>query len=546
MLYPRVNPTTTRAWGRLVREAQWFCRRPRALTQLFDEDPTRATRYCLQVGPLYLDYAKNLVRRQTIDHLCLLADEVQFDSARSALMSGALINETERRCVGHMRLRHPDPPLEVSLERKKMAAFVAQLHSGALRGYSGEVIHSLVHIGIGGSGLGPKVVVSALAHLRHPNIRLHFVENIDPVALDEVLAQIDPAHTLFLVASKSFTTEESMRNAARARAWLQGYAGEKKATRQFVALTANPTAARAWGMDGAHIFRFWDWVGGRFSLWSAVGLPIACALGFDQFEALLKGAHHMDTHFEQAPLKENLPVLLALFSLWYANFFHAQSHAILCYSHAMRDFVCLIQQIAMESNGKSIGRDGTRLSYTTAPIIFGGEETCAQHSFHQLLHQGRHLVPCDFIAPVQAGKDASALLAHCFAQSSALMRGRTAQDVAASMKAEGASRSDIKRLRLHRSFTGNRPSNTLLLKDLSAESIGALIAAYEHKTFTEGVLWNVYSFDQWGVELGKTLAVDVQRALKDPSKGNSQGLDAATEALIKAAEHLRQARSKGH
>jgi glucose-6-phosphate isomerase len=487
------------------------------LRELFAEDAARAQRFSLEFGEILLDYSKHRINAETLRLLVALAAQAQVPAWIGRMFDGDSINNSEGRAALHTALRADlaafpegrDVMPAVRAARERMRGFVDQAHHGVLLGAGGRAITDIVHIGIGGSGLGPRMLVRALRKFRKAGPKLHFVANIDPADLDAVLSGLDPGATLFIVASKTFTTAETLDNARRARAWLAASLGETRdLARHFAAVTANEAGARALGVPAERVFPLWDWVGGRYSVWSAVGLPAALAAGMDAFEALLAGGRAMDAHFQTAPLERNMPVVLALLEIWYVNFFGAQSRAVIPYSEDLRDFPAYLQQLEMESNGKRVDRDGHEIDYATAPVIWGAAGTPSQHSFHQLLHQGTHLVPAEFIV---VGRGA-ALAANALAQSAALAFGNPAP---------GAP---------HKALPGNRPSSILLLKRLTPGVLGQLIALYEHKVFTEGVIWNVNSFDQWGVEHGKNLARALLPGLLQD--GDSSGLDASTRALL--------------
>jgi len=494
---------------------------------LFDRDPARFEHCSLDAAGVFLDYSKNLIDRDTMALLLALARESGVEARRDAMYRGERINVTEDRPVLHVALRNrSEIPIEVDGRDvmpdvrnvlTQMRGFVDAVRSGVWRGHRGDVIRDVVNIGIGGSDLGPRMICRALRRYAGVGPNIHFVSNVDGGDIDGVLGSLNPRTTLFVVSSKTFTTRETLVNAHAARAWLlRALEDDVAVARHFVAVSTNVDAVREFGIDPAHMFRFWDWVGGRYSLWSAIGLPIALHLGMDAFEALLAGAHAMDRHFAQAPLARNMPVLLALIGIWHINFCGLDSQLIVPYEQALERLPAYLQQLDMESNGKSVTQLGARVYCATGPVIWGEPGTNGQHAFFQLLHQGPRPVPVDFIAclqplhPLQDQHDI--LLANCFAQSEALMNG-----------AQSAPEP-------HRSFDGNRPSNTLLLERLDPSSLGALIALYEHKVFVQGVIWNINSFDQWGVELGKRLAADIEREIASPAPVARH--DASTNGLI--------------
>lgn len=514
---------------------------------LFAQDSARFEQRSLIAAGLFLDYSKNMLTGRTIELLCKLARVRQVEAQRDAMFGGAKINVTELRAVLHVALREPavqprmldgvDINAQVHAVLDRMALLVADVHGGTWRGTTGAVITDVVNIGIGGSDLGPKMVCEALRSFATPGLRCHFVSNVDGHALDAVLDALDPASTLFVISSKTFTTAETMLNAHSARRWLVNRLPDADPARHFVAVTTNLGAAAEFGIAAGSCFEFWDWVGGRYSLWSAIGLPIALALGFAHFRALLDGAHAMDRHFQEAPLEQNMPVLLALTGLWNRNLLGYQSLSIAPYHQDLVSFPNYLQQLDMESNGKSVDREGRSMTTATGPALWGNVGTNAQHAYFQLLHQGSDIIPVDFIAALQpqhhlAGHQ-QLLLANCFAQSQALMQGKPAAEVDAEMRAQALPASDIARLVAPRTFAGNRPSNTILLPQLDPASLGALIALYEHKVAVQGFCWGINSFDQWGVELGKVLArtIEVDLAGAHPTDHH----DSSTAGLIALA-----------
>jgi glucose-6-phosphate isomerase len=490
------------------------------MRDLFDADPDRFERFSVDVDGVLLDFSKNRITEETLRLLVALADASGVREAAQQMFSGAPINWTEDRSVLHIALRNradtsilvagQDVMPMVNRVLEQMRTFCDHVRSGAWTGATGKPIRHVVNIGIGGSDLGPAMITEALGAYRDgPEVR--FLSNVDGSDFVEATRGLDPARTLFIVASKTFTTLETMTNARTARAWLVESLGDPSAVaRHFVALSTNREAVAAFGIEPANMFEFWDWVGGRFSCWSAIGLPIALAVGFERFEELLEGAHAMDRHFLREPFERNLPVLMALLGVWYNNFFGACSHAILPYDRYLRRFPAYLQQADMESNGKSVDRDGARIGHQSGPIIWGEPGTNGQHAFFQLLHQGTKLVPCDFIGCIDPahpiGDHHGQLTANLLAQSEALMRGRTEAEARVELESEGLEGDELERLLPHRVFEGNRPSNTILLERLTPRSLGMLTAAYEHKIFVQGVIWRVNGFDQWGVELGKKLA----------------------------------------
>ncbi|MCG5516328.1 MULTISPECIES: glucose-6-phosphate isomerase [unclassified Ectothiorhodospira] len=537
------SPNKTQAWQAL--ESHFEAIRDVHMRTLFERDPQRFQRFTVQFEDMLLDYSKNRVNEETMDLLMGLARTARVPQWREAMFAGEAINATEGRAVLHTALRNrSDRPMTVDGEDvmpgvravlARMREFTEQVRSGAWMGHTGQPIRHVVNIGIGGSDLGPLMVCEALRPYGHERLTMHFVSNVDGTHLAETLAQLDPQTTLFVVASKTFTTQETLTNAHSARAWLLEHLVDESAiARHFVAVSTNEPQVRDFGIDPRNMFVFWDWVGGRYSLWSAIGLPIALYLGMDRFEELLEGAQAMDEHFRTAPLERNLPVIMALLGVWYVNFFGAHTQAILPYDQYLHRFPAYLQQGDMESNGKSVDRQGRRVSWHTGPVIWGEPGTNGQHAFYQLIHQGTRLVPCDFIAPCRShnplGEHHAILMSNFFAQTEALMCGRTLEEVSAEMRAAGMEEERIMELAPHRVFEGNRPSNSLLFERLTPRTLGSLIALYEHRIFVQGVIWNVNSFDQWGVELGKQLARTVLRELRDPDP--VEGHDASTNGLI--------------
>ena len=509
----------TAAWRAL--EDHYQDMRERHMRELFAADQQRFDRFSLMWNDVLFDYSKNRVTETTMGLLVDLARQADVKGWTARMFRGDKINVTEDRAVLHVALRNrANTPIEVDGEDvmpkvnavlARMKSFSEAVRNGDWRGHTGQRITDVVNIGIGGSDLGPVMVTEALKPYARHNLGVHFVSNIDATQLVETLKGLDPATTLFIVASKTFTTQETITNAQSARAWVLAALGDEAAVaRHFVALSTNAEAVAAFGIDTDNMFEFWDWVGGRYSLWSAIGLSIAVAIGFDHFEALLSGAHEMDMHFRDAPLEQNIPVIMALLGIWYNNFFGAQSHAILPYDQYLHRFPAYFQQGDMESNGKYVSRDGDVVAYSTGPIIWGEPGTNGQHAFYQLIHQGTKLIPCDFLAPVEThnalGEHHRILLSNFFAQTEALMLGKTAAEARAELEAAGIGGEVLEQLLPHKVFQGNRPSNSIVFQKLTPKTLGALIAMYEHKIFVQGVIWNINSFDQWGVELGKQLA----------------------------------------
>jgi glucose-6-phosphate isomerase len=494
----------------------------------FREDAQRFDRLSLRCGNLLLDYSKNRVTAETMQGLMQLARESDLEAYRSAMFSGERINFTEKRAVLHTALRAPvRPPLvvegvdverEVAEVLKRMQRFVEAVHDGSWRGHTGKPIRDVVNIGIGGSDLGPAMVCHALEHHALESLRVHFVSNLDPAHLACTLKQLDAETTLFIVASKTFTTLETLANANSAKAWLLAALRTPAAvSRHFVALSTNKAAVEAFGIDPDNMFIFWDWVGGRYSLWSAIGLSIALQIGWGNFQALLAGAHAMDVHFREAPLEANMPVILGMLGIWYANFWGADTYGIYPYDQRLRLLVPFLQQLDMESNGKNVNRANRLVNYDTGPIVWGAPGTNGQHAFFELVHQGTRLIPADFLAAAvnttPLADQHEWLLANCLAQTEALLKGKSRGVIEAELIAQGMSREEAKALAPHKVFPGNRPSNTLLYQKLDPHTLGMLIALYEHKVFVQGVIWQINSFDQWGVELGKQLAPPIRAAL---------------------------------
>jgi glucose-6-phosphate isomerase len=520
------------------------------LTQLFDEDPDRFQKYSKNLktpdGTMLFDFSKNLVNNEIFQGLIQLAKSREVEKFRDAMFNGEKINFTEDRSVLHVALRNrSNRPMKVDGEDvtpkvkavlDHMKDFCGKVISGQWTGYTAQKITDVVNIGIGGSDLGPLMVTEALRHYQAgPNV--HFVSNVDGTHIAEVLKRVKPETTLFIIASKTFTTQETITNAESAKEWFLNSAKDNAhVAKHFVALSTNGPKVREFGIDEANMFEFWDWVGGRYSLWSAIGLSIAVFIGYDNFEKLLEGAHFMDNHFVETPLEENIPVLMALIGIWYINFFGTETHALLPYDQYLHRFAAYFQQGDMESNGKYITRDGSRVNYSTGPIVWGEPGTNGQHAFYQLIHQGTRLIPADFIAPVHSlnpirnGLHHTILLANFLAQTEALMKGKTSQEAEKELKASGMSDEKIKLILPHKVFEGNRPTNSFVLPKVTPFTLGALVAAYEHKIFVQGIIWNINSYDQWGVELGKQLAKVIQGELENKSSITNH--DSSTNGLI--------------
>ncbi|EXJ15289.1 glucose-6-phosphate isomerase [Imhoffiella purpurea] len=536
-----VNETTQ--WQAL--QAHWDAMKDVRMQDLFAADRRRAQSMTLEAAGLHLDYSKNLVTPETLDKLIDLAKAVDLEGWIRRMFEGEPINSTERRAVLHIALRNrsnrpilvdgQDVMPEVNKVLARMESFVGRVRSGEWTGHTGERITDVVNIGIGGSNLGPKMICAALAPYQSESLRVHFVSNVDGTHLVETVRHLDPARTLFIVASKTFTTQETMTNAASAREWLLAALGDSAAVaRHFVAVSTNAEKVAAFGIDTANMFGFWDWVGGRYSLWSAIGLPIALAVGLDRFLELLEGAHAMDEHFRTADLHENMPALMGLIGLWYANFAGARTHAVLPYDQSLRFLPAYLQQGDMESNGKGVTREGVAVDYSTGPVVWGEPGTDGQHAFYQLIHQGTQMIPADFIGAIHShnelGDHHPKFMANFFAQTEALMRGRTYDEALAEMLDAGMEEERARFLAHHRTFPGNRPTNSILMDRLTPHTLGALVAFYEHRIFTQGIVWGINSFDQWGVELGKKLANVI---LDEIRAGKVTGdHDASTRALL--------------
>ncbi|MBA4371957.1 MAG: glucose-6-phosphate isomerase [Thermodesulfovibrio sp.] len=548
-----INPIKTRAWQEL--KTHFSAMKKLQMRDLFEADPERFEKFSLRFEDILLDYSKNIITDETMRLLCGLARETRVVEAAENMFSGQKINETEGRAVLHVALRNRsntpvyydgrDVMPEVNAVLRKVEAFSAEVISGAWKGYTGRPVTDIVNIGIGGSDLGPVMVTEALKPYR-TQIRVHFVSNIDGTHIMETLRGLSPETTLFMIASKTFTTQETMTNAYTARQWFLNAAGDMAFVKKhFVAISTNEAAVQTFGISLENMFVFWDWVGGRYSLWSSIGLSIACSIGFDHFRELLEGAHAMDRHFQETPLEQNIPVVLALLGVWYNNFFGAATHALLPYDQYLHRFAAYFQQGDMESNGKYIDRGAKKVLYQTGPVIWGEPGTNGQHAFYQHIHQGTKLTPCDFIAPAishnPVGEHHNILLSNFFAQTEALMRGKTRAEVAEELRAAGKSLPEIRKLAPFRVFEGNRPTNSFLLKKLTPRTLGSLVALYEHKIFVQGVIWNIFSFDQWGVELGKQLAGRILPEINDNAAVTSH--DSSTNGLINAFKAFKKMRN---
>ncbi|MGC2062589.1 MAG: glucose-6-phosphate isomerase [Thermodesulfovibrionales bacterium] len=548
----KINPVKTHAWREL--KTHFTAMKKRQMKDLFDEDPERFEKFSLRFEDILLDYSKNIVTDETMRLLSGLARETRVVDAAEKMFSGQRINETEGRAVLHTALRNRsntpvyldgrDVMPEVNAVLGKVEIFSSKVTSGAWKGYTGRPVTDIVNIGIGGSDLGPVMVTEALKPYRNQT-RVHFVSNIDGTHIIETLRGLSPETTLFMIASKTFTTQETMTNAYTARGWFLDAAQDMAFVKNhFVAISTNETAVKAFGIAPENMFVFWDWVGGRYSLWSSIGLSIACSIGFDHFRELLEGAHAMDRHFREAPLEQNIPIVLALLGIWYNNFFGAATHALLPYDQYMHRFAAYFQQGDMESNGKYIDRRAKKVIYQTGPVIWGEPGTNGQHAFYQHIHQGTKLTPCDFIAPAishnPVGAHHNILLSNFFAQTEALMSGKTYEEVVEELRAAGKGPSEIKKLAPFRVFEGNRPTNSFLVREITPRTLGSLIALYEHKIFVQGVIWNIFSFDQWGVELGKQLAGRILPEIHDDGVVTSH--DSSTNGLINAFKAFREMR----
>lgn len=549
-MFPSIDPTTTTAWKNL--EKHYNNIKDTHLKELFAKDRDRFNKFSLQFEDILVDFSKNRITEETKNNLLALAKEVELKSAIEGMFNGEMINKTENRSVLHIALRNQsntaievdgkDIMPDVNAVLKKMKDFSESVINGGWKGYTGKRISSIVNIGIGGSDLGPVMVTEALKAYKKPEIDTYFVSNVDGTHIAETLKKVDPETTLFMIASKTFTTQETMTNAHSARDWFMEHAkNEEHIKKHFVAISTNDKAVADFGIDTQNMFEFWDWVGGRYSLWSAIGLSIACTIGYENFEELLAGAHAMDNHFKNEPFEKNIPVILALLGIWYNNFFKAESHALLPYDQYMHRFAAYFQQGDMESNGKYVARNGNKVAYQTGPIIWGEPGTNGQHAFYQLIHQGTKLIPCDFLAPAIShnpiGDHHEKLMANFFAQTEALMNGKTEDEVLSELVEQNVPETEIGELKSFKVFEGNRPTNSILFKKLTPRTLGSLIAMYEHKIFVQGVIWNIYSFDQWGVELGKQLAKKILPELSNTDEVTSH--DNSTNGLINSFKRFR-------
>ncbi|WP_333820490.1 glucose-6-phosphate isomerase [Ohtaekwangia sp.] len=548
-MLPNQNPTETTAWQRL--EMHFLNMQAMHMRELFHDDDKRFDKFHARFNDILVDYSKNIISEEVLKELIALANEVELKDAIDAMFRGEAINQTEGRSVLHIALRNrANTPIlsegvdvmpEVNKVLNQMKAFSANLLNGTWKGFTGKMITDIVNIGIGGSDLGPYMVTEALRPY-WKGLTPHFVSNVDGTHIAETLKGLDPETTLFIIASKTFTTQETMTNAASARAWfLEKTGGKGEVAKHFVAVSTNQKEVTKFGIAPENMFVFWDWVGGRYSLWSSIGLSIACTIGFDNFEKLLDGAHAMDKHFRDEPFEKNIPVILALLGVWYNNFFGAASEAILPYDQYLHRFAAYFQQGNMESNGKSVDRNGDPVTYQTGPVIWGEPGTNGQHAFYQLIHQGTKMIPCDFIAPAISqnpiGDHHDKLLSNFFAQTEALMKGKTLEEVEKELGALGLDKEAVAFHAPFRVFEGNRPSNSILFRKLTPETLGSLIALYEHKIFTQGIIWNIFSFDQWGVELGKVLAKKILPELT--AAGEITSHDSSTNGLINYFKRLK-------
>jgi len=550
-MLPKINPLQTKAWQQLQ---EHYTKEMKGvhMRSLFAAEPARFSNYSLSFGEILFDYSKNILTGKTLDLLRQLAQECGVKDAIEAMFTGEKINETEDRSVLHIALRNlsgtpvrtdgKDIMPDVLGVLAQMKDFASRIHSGEWKGYTGKKIKYIVNIGIGGSDLGPVMVTEALKPYWVKGIQPYFVSNVDGTHIAETLKKVSPEETLFLIASKTFTTQETMTNALSARSWfLQSAKDESQVAKHFVALSTNEKEVVKFGIDKANMFGFWDWVGGRYSLWSAIGLSIVLAVGYDNFESLLQGAHETDTHFRTTPFDKNIPLTMALIGLWYTNFFGSQTEAILPYDQYMHRFAAYFQQGNMESNGKSVDRNGQPVTWSTGPVVWGEPGTNGQHAFYQLIHQGTPIIPCDFIAPAIShnpiGDHHVKLLSNFFAQTEALMNGKTREEVSAELKAAGKSAAEIEKLQAFKQFSGNRPTNSFLIKEITPSNLGRLIALYEHKIFVQGIIWNIFSFDQWGVELGKQLAGKILPELQNDAPVSAH--DSSTNGLINAYKKMR-------
>ncbi len=547
----KINPTETQSWKNLVDHYKEM--KSVHMKDLFAGDPDRFNKYSIRFNGTLVDYSKNIITENTLKFLLNLADEVGLRDEIDKMFNGEMINETEDRAVLHTALRNRiNTPVcvndknvmpEVKAVLSKMKDFSEKIISGEWKGFTGKRITDIVNIGIGGSDLGPVMVTECLRPYAKKGLEVHFISNVDGTHISETLKRLDPETTLFLIASKTFTTQETMTNAFSAREWFLECAKDRAyVAKHFVALSTNLEKVEEFGIDKENMFVFWNWVGGRYSLWSAIGLSIACYIGFENYAELLQGAFEMDSHFRESPFERNIPVILALIGIWYNNFFDAQTEVILPYDQYMHRLPAYFQQGNMESNGKSVDRNGCKVNYQTGPVIWGEPGTNGQHAFYQLIHQGTKIIPADFLAPAIShnliGEHHNILLSNFFAQTEALLNGKTKEEVIEELKRDGKSDDEIRKLYPHKVFDGNRPTNSILFNKLTPGVLGSLIAMYEHKIFVQGVIWNIFSFDQWGVELGKQLAKKILPELEDDKPVESH--DSSTNGLINAFKKMRE------
>jgi glucose-6-phosphate isomerase len=546
----KINPTKTKAWAKLKDHYNEI--HNKHMVDMFNEDPERADNFSIIFNEILIDYSKNRINAETKKLLIELAEEVDLKGAINSMFTGEKINLTERRAVLHVALRNrlnapiyvdnQDVMPDINKVLDKMKSFSDEVISGKWKGYTGKQITDIVNIGIGGSALGPLMVTKALRPYKIPHINVHFVSNVDGSQIAETLSKVDPERSMFLISSKTFTTQETMTNAHTARDWfLKSAVNEENIKKHFVAISTNKEAVENFGIDPKNMFEFWNWVGGRYSLWSAIGLSIILSIGFENFLELHKGAHVMDLHFLDTEFENNIPVILALLGIWYNNFFDADTYAILPYSQDMQYLPTYLQQGDMESNGKSVDRSENMVDYQTGPIIWGEPGTDGQHAFYQLIHQGTKMIPCDFLIPAksfdQVGDHHEKLISNFFAQTEALMKGKTEKEVIDEFERNGKKLEDIIHLVPYKVFHGNRPTNSILFKELTPRILGGLIAMYEHKIFVQGVIWNIFSFDQWGVELGKQLAQKILPELESDQEIKTH--DGSTNNLINYYKRIR-------
>lgn len=536
-----INPTGTRAWKEL--EEHFATVKGLDLKKEFRNDPGRADEFTLEWEDFYVDFSKNLITKETRELLGRLAEEVELKEAVKAYFGGEHINQTENRAVLHTALRdNKDTDVEVDGQnvipevyevKEKIRAFSQSIIDGSRKGYTGKAFTDIVNIGIGGSDLGPVMVTEALEHYKN-HLKVHFVSNVDGDHVQEVIKDLDPETTLFVIVSKSFSTQETLSNSTTIRSWFRKKAPAEAVAEHFVAVSSNVPAVEEFGIETENIFPMWDWVGGRFSLWSAVGLSISLSVGYNNFESLLNGAHKMDVHFRDTPFRENIPVQLALLTVWYNNFFKAETQAIIPYTQYLHRFPAYLQQAIMESNGKGVDRDGNKVNYQTGNIIWGEPGTNSQHAFFQLIHQGTKLIPADFIGFKHSlhneKEHHNKLMANFFAQTEALLQGKSSEEVRQELESKKISSQEVEKLLPFKVFEGNKPTTTILINELTPESLGKLIALYEHQIFVQGVIWNIYSYDQWGVELGKQLATNILEEIKQNNVGEH---DSSTKKMLK-------------